>query len=1056
MSAKPGSNVPKSGEVLVVGMGVAGIQASLDLTRLGFHVTAVEKGKTIGGIMAQLDKTFPTNDCSLCILAPKMVEVYRDPNITLYQNTDIKKIEYLPDGNIKVFLEKQNMGINEAACKNCGECNKVCPIQYDEPITWFDAGLARRKAVNIPFPSAVPPVYAIEKNRCLKAKHNACGKCQAACPSNAITYDFSVQTIELVVGGIIFATGCTPMEPKRFPRFLGGHPDVLSSIQFERLMCASGPTGGEIIKRSNKKHANRIAFIQCVGSRSKRPGELEYCSSVCCMYAMKEAQITKEHDPHVECYIFNPENRACAKGFHEYFLRSRNEYGVKFMPGRVSRVHDFKDSPDLAVEFEDDITGEPAELRVDLVILATGLVPNTQDVSKVLGIGLNKYGYFDTPVIEDLESKGIYLAGYDIKPMDIPLSVVSGSAAAAKVSRRLHAARFSRIVTPKLPKEKKVTSADEPRIGVMVCHCGINIGRTIDCERVAKEIAKVPNVVVADHNNYTCSSDSQVTIKNMITEHNLNRFIVASCTPRTHEALFRGTLQEAGLNPYLFDLVNIREHASWVHMTEPQAATEKAIELIKMSIGKVRELGPQQKKQIKITKSVLVIGGGPAGLFAADNLANQEFDVFLVEKEAMLGGATRTFTRKLLLPDERLAINRMEGIIQQLGGNPRVRIFLNSRVVDVSGFVGNYKVKIAHDGKIEEVDIGGIIVATGVAQDPNVAIATRASSPRIFTQEQFEHVLDEGKLDGIKRVGFIQCSGQRHDGSITSDFPNCSGICCKITLKQAKLMRQLEPDASIYIMQRGMNLSGDVENEALFQDVQRYAGVARYDPSEYPDIKVVGKELHVTFKERNSSEQLDLALDAVVLATPYKSAAGTKDLAMQLKVPVTQDGFMLEAHVKLRPVDFATEGIFVAGGAQWPKALEDAILQGIAASGRAIGLLAKGFVEAEGITAEVDESMCIGCRKCESVCPYKAIEMVPRESIIDMERVTVYKAHVIDAMCKGCGTCAANCPTKAIDQRHFKNSQVLSMIKALFDNDEACECCAQQPVPANGNGGDSS
>nr|MDO8083798.1 FAD-dependent oxidoreductase [Candidatus Sigynarchaeum springense] len=1054
MSAKPNSNVPKSGEVLIVGMGVAGIQASLDLTRLGFHVTAVEKGKTIGGIMAQLDKTFPTNDCSLCILAPKMVEVYRDPNITLYQNTDLRSVEYLPDGNIKVKLEKRNMGINEAACKNCGECNKVCPIQYDEPITWFDAGLARRKAVNIPFPSAVPPVYAIEKDRCLKAKHNACGKCQAACPANAITYDFSIQSIELIVGGIVFATGCTPMEPKRFPRFFGHHPDVLCSIQFERLMCASGPTGGEIIKRSNKKHASRIAFIQCVGSRSKRPGELEYCSSVCCMYAMKEAQITKEHDPHVECFIFNPENRACAKGFHEYFLRSRNEYGVKFLPGRVSRVHDFKDSPDLAVEFENDITGEPAELRVDLVILATGLVPNTQAISKVLGIGLNKYGYFDNPVIEDLESKGVYLAGFDIKPMDIPLSVVSGSAAAAKISRRLNAARFSRIVSPNLPKEKKVTSTDEPRIGVMVCHCGINIGRTIDCERVAKEIARVPNVVVADHNNYTCSSDSQVTIKNMITEHNLNRFIVASCTPRTHEALFRGTLQEAGLNPYLFDLVNIREHASWVHMNEPQAATEKAIELIKMSIGKVRELGPQQKKQIKVTKSVLVIGGGPAGLFAAENLASQDFDVFLVEKEAVLGGATNKFTRKLLLTDEKITIDRIEGIIHQLGKNPRVRIYLKSRVEDVSGFVGNYKVKIAHDGKVDEAEIGGIIVATGVTQDPNIAISTRAISPRIFTQEQFEHVLDEGKLDGIKRVGFIQCSGQRHDGGIVSDFPNCSGICCKITLKQAKLIRQLEPEASIYIMQRGMNLSGDVENEALFQEVQRYAGVARYDPSEYPDIKVAGNELHVSFKERNSSEQLDLALDAVVLATPYKSAAGTKDLAMQLKVPVTQDGFMLEAHVKLRPVDFATDGIFVAGGAQWPKALEDVVLQGIAASGRAIGLLAKGYVEAEGITAEVDESMCIGCRKCENVCPYKAIEMVPCTSVIDMEPVTVYKSHVIEAMCKGCGTCVANCPTKAIDQRHFKNAQVLSMIKALFDN-EGCTCCIPQPVPANGNGGDS-
>ncbi|NMC04082.1 MAG: CoB--CoM heterodisulfide reductase iron-sulfur subunit A family protein [Candidatus Lokiarchaeota archaeon] len=1051
MAAKPSIKAQAPGEVLVVGMGVAGIQASLDLTRLGFHVTAVEKGKTIGGIMAQLDKTFPTNDCSLCILAPKMVEVYRDPNITLYQNTELKKVEYLQDGGIKVLLEKQNMGINESACKNCGECNKICPIQYDEPITWFDAGLARRKAVNIPFPSAVPPVYAIEKTRCLKAKHNACGKCQAACPSNAITYDFSVQQIEIVVGGIIFATGCTPMEPKKFPRFLGGHPDVISSIQFERLMCASGPTSGEIIKRSNKKHANRIAFIQCVGSRSKRPGELEYCSSVCCMYAMKEAQITKEHDPHVECYIFNPENRACAKGFHEYFLRSRNEYGVKFMPGRVSRVHDLKDSPDLIVEYEDDISGEPAELRVDLVILATALVPNTKEIATVLGIELNKHGYFDSQAIAGLESRGIYLSGYDIKPMDIPLSVVSGSAAAAKISQRLNAARFSRIVEQKLPKEKKVSPTDEPRIGVLVCHCGINIGRTIDCERVAKEVAKIPNVIIADHNYYSCSSDSQVLIRNMIAEHNLNRFIVASCTPRTHESLFRGTLQEAGLNPYLFELVNIREHASWVHMNEPEAATEKAIELIKMNIAKARGLAPQQKKQIKVTKSAIVIGGGPAGLHAADNLAHQDFDVYIVEKGEKLGGATRKFSRKMLLDDERIALDALDGLIARLEAHPRVTIFMQARIQDVSGFVGNYKVKITSDGKTSEIDAGSIIVATGVAQDPGVAIATKILSTRIYTQEQFEKILDEeGKLKalGIKRVGFIQCTEQRHDGGITSDFPNCSGICCKITLKMAKLVRQIEPDASIYIMQRGMNLSGDVENEALFQQVQLWAGVARYDPSEFPSIKASGNELLVSFKERNSGEQLELALDAVVLATPYKSAEGTKDLAMQLKVPVTQDGFMLEAHVKLRPVDFATEGVFVAGGAQWPKSLEDAVLQGLAASGRAIGLLAKGYVEAEGITAEVDESLCIGCRKCESVCPYRAIEMVPRSMEIDMEHVIVYKSRVIEAMCKGCGTCAATCPSKAIDQRHFKNAQVLSMITALFE-DEPCTCCVPPATPSS-------
>ncbi|HME51724.1 MAG TPA: FAD-dependent oxidoreductase [Candidatus Lokiarchaeia archaeon] len=1020
-------------EVIVVGLGIAGIQASLDLVRLGFHVTAVEKGKTIGGLMAQLDKTFPTNDCSLCILAPKMVEVYRDPNITLYNNTDVKKIEFLPNGNIEVVLERHHTGINENLCKNCGECNRVCPVKFDEPISWFDAGLRQRKAVNIPFPSAVPPVYAIEKDRCLHAKLNACGKCQAACPANAINYDFTDETIEIIAGGIIFATGCTQMEPKRFKRLAGGHPNVLSSQQYERLMCANGPTGGEIVKLSNKEHANRIAFLQCVGSRSRQPGELEYCSSMCCMTANKEAQITKEHNPHVECYIFNAENRACSKGFHEYFLRSKNEYGIKFVEGRVSRVYADKINDDLILQYEDRETGKPNELNVDLVVLAAGLVPNTKDIANVFGIELDHNGYLDKDTITELERKGVFLAGFNIKPMDIPLSVVSGSAAAAKISRRLHGVRFTRVFEKKLPQEKKVAKGDEPRIGVLVCHCGINIGRTVDCERVAKEIAKLPNVIVADHNMYSCSSDSQALIKNMIQEHDLNRFIVASCTPRTHESLFRTTLQEAGLNPYLFELVNIREQASWVHMNEPEAATRKAIELIKMNVAKVRELNPQFKTQFKVLKSVLVIGSGPAGLTAADNLVNQGFDVHILEKESILGGAINKINPKTLIGNEITNVEQVKRLVNELPSNPRVTIHANSRIDDISGFVGNYKIKFTENGTSEEIDVGGIIVATGVKQDGNVSSAVKIDSPRIFTQEQFEDLLNTGNLEGIHRVGFIQCTNQRHDGAITSDFPNCSGICCKVTLKQSILLHDIDPSIEVCIMQRGMNLSGDLQNEVLFSTVQQFAPIVRYSPDGYPLIKNEGTSLLTTFKEKNTGETLQLPFDAIVLAMPYRSTPETRELATQLKVPVTQDGFMLEAHVKLRPVDFATEGIFIAGGAQWPKTLQDAILQGYAASARVIGLLVKGFVEAEGITAEIDEEMCIGCGKCAKVCPYSAIDMVSLTKKIDLEPVTLLKAHVIEAMCKGCGSCIAECPTKAADQRHFKAKQLSDMIKDLFE-----------------------
>ncbi|MHA1794390.1 MAG: FAD-dependent oxidoreductase [Promethearchaeota archaeon] len=1035
------SNKGLVGEVLVVGVGIAGIQASLDLTRLGFHVTAIDKKQTIGGIMAQLDKTFPTNDCSLCILAPKMVEVFRDPNITLYQNTEIKNLEILENGNIKVTLIKKRMGIDESKCKNCGECYNACPVRFQEDFSWFDAGLNVRHATNIPFPSAVPPVYGIREDKCLHVKYGICGKCQDACPSDCIDYDFSKQEINLTVGSIVFATGASQMKPEDFPRFLGEHPDVINGIQFERLMCASGPEGGEIIKLSTRKHAKRIAFLQCVGSRSKREGEVEYCSSVCCMYSMKEAQITKEHDPDVECYIFNTENRACFKGFHEYYLRAKNDYGVEFIPGRAARVREDDNSSDLIVEYEDIFSGRPAEKKVDLVILESALIPNTGDISKILGIELNEFHYFDPEIIEDLESKGIFFAGYNIKPMDIPMSVVSGSSAATKVSKRLHQARFKKFNEKEFPPEKPVGPDDEPRIGVMVCHCGINIGRTVDVEKVAEEIAKEPNVAIAVHNYYSCSSDSQVLIKELIKEHDLNRFIVASCTPRTHEPLFRVTLQEAGLNPYLFELVNIREHDSWVHMKEPGDATQKAIELIRMNIAKVRDLMPQKKDKIQVKKSIMIIGGGPAGLTAADALANQGFKVFIVEKENVLGGAMNTFADTILLMEERPLVKKVKQMIEDLGSHPNVKIFTSARIENVEGFIGNYEITLDIDGKQEKIEIGGIIVATGVKQDPDVSNLVPDKMSRVFTQEEFEFLLKEGKLDGMKNIGFIQCVNQRQDGTMTtSNFPNCSGICCKISLKQALKIHEIDPDLNITILHRGMQLSGDVHNERLYDKVQSFAMFARYNPNNFPTISVSNDKVQVALKEVLTGEDINFNLDALILATPYKSIGETKAIAMDLKVPVTQDGFFLEAHVKLRPVDFATEGVFLAGSAQWPKTLEDAILQGNAAAARASGLLIKGYVEVEGITAKVNEDVCIGCAKCASVCPFSAIEMVEKTIMVDYQETPVLKAHVVDAMCKGCGTCVGECPTHAIDQKHFKTKQISDMIKALYPSPSE-RCC---------------
>ncbi|NMC04084.1 MAG: CoB--CoM heterodisulfide reductase iron-sulfur subunit A family protein [Candidatus Lokiarchaeota archaeon] len=1047
-----------SDEVLVVGSGAAGMQASLDLSQLGARVILVERNRNIGGLIAKLDKTYATHDCAglnplyaienpwvskclhmshgACGKCHIPTQTYNNPQIKIFQNSTVTSINYIDDGNIQVKIEKQILGIDEDLCNNCGECYVSCPVRFDEDINWFNAGLGTRRAVNQPFPGAVPPVHSIERDRCLHMTKGICGKCQDVCPTGAVTYVFKKEVHEFTVGAIIFATGADQAHPFQYDKFLGHHPDVLNALQFERMASENGPTKGQIIKLSNHQPAKRIAFVQCVGSRNMRPGGMPYCSTVCCMYAIKEADMAKEKDPACETYIFNVENRAYLKGFHEYYLRAKREHGVKFIQGRVASVRPGSSTNELSVEYEDVETGQVKSMPVDLVVLATALVPNVDGLSKILNIPLNKYHFFDKAVADELEHKGIYFAGFCMHPMDIPSSVITADAAVAKVSRRLfhvlHAKHKAAMEESDLDEGKVPAPHGEPRIGVLACQCDKDAAKLVDAEQIKQEIGVIPGVVAVDARVFDRCTESSAYLASMIRQHKLNRVVVGACTPRTHGTIFTEAVKSARLDPSLLEMVNIREQASWVHRGEPDATTRKVIDLLAMGVAKSKDLKYQESTMVSMTKSVLIIGGGPAGIFAADNIASQDIKVYLVEWEDVLGGATNKISRRFLFEDEQVIIEKIEAMVARFPKNQNIKVLLRSRVVGVSGFVGNFRVRVASPGKEQVLQVGAIIVATGASQDAGFANVVEGSRARVFNQEQFEQLLIKGNLHGMKKFAFIQCTNQRADGNIKPRFNNCSGICCKITLKQAIKIKDLVPDAEIHVIQRGMQLSGEVYYEDVHHRVQSFAAMERYSPENYP--RIIGRDdgARVLFTDRNVNEVLDLDMDAVILATPYRSAPGTRELGALLKVPVMQAGFFLEAHVKFRPNDFVVDGMFLAGDAHWPKSMIDAVSHGLAAAARATAFLMRGHVTIERTVAFVDEKTCIGCRKCHDACPFDAIDMVTVPMVIEGNQIPMLKARVNPILCKGCGTCTGGCPTHAVDQQNMNTGQLSGMIKVLF------------------------
>jgi heterodisulfide reductase subunit A len=1023
------------GSVLVIGGGIAGIQTSLDLTELGFKVYLVEKSPSIGGRMAQLDKTFPTNDCSLCILAPKMVEVYRNPNIELLTYHEIEKVSGKV-GNFTVTVLKKPRYINESKCKGCGDCAAKCP-KIEVP-NEFDMNLGKRKSIYIPFPQAVPPVYLIDPSLCLKLTKDVCGVCSKVCKAEAIDYDQKSLEFDINVGAIVVAIGFDMYGKELSSRWGYRFDNVINALEYERILCASGPFGGHVLRPSDEEEPHKIAFIQCAGSRDLHEG-VPYCSSVCCMYTAKEAIITKEHADNSQCFVFRHDLRAYGKDFYEFTQRAQDEYGVTYIQTKISKISEDLKTKNLLIRYENLSSGKLETFEADLVVLATPLVPSkgTKELAEILGIELDSYNFFkeDSYFNKSLSTRnGIFLSGFCQGPMDIPETVANASGVASQVASLLNSEKFSQIQEKIFENpEKEVKSADSPRIGVLICHCGINIGKYVDVPKVVDYIKKLPNVIHCEDNLYSCSSDSQERIKELIDEENLNRFIVASCTPRTHEPLFQETCQEAGLNKYLFEMVNIRDQCSWVHMKEKESATQKAKDLIRMAVSKARLLQPQKEETLNIKPAGLVIGGGISGITAALDIANKGFKVHLVEKDNELGGLLNDI--HILYPNQKNAAEFLEDHIERLRKQKNIKIYLNSKIEEIKGYIGNYEISISNClNKTEELFVGTIIVATGAREfTPEGIFLYSDKNSNILTQKDLEKKLKEEGIDWLKKINhvtFILCVNSRQK----KGFTYCSNICCGTSIKNIAVLKELKPELEIIVLYRDIQMAKK-KFENYYRVHRKDAIFLRYDLDKIPKISKL-KEAKETYEvkifDKNLQDTLKFKSDLIILSTPLIPADNVRELAKMLKVPLDRNGFFLEAHVKLRPLDFATDGIFLCGCAQWPKNIQDSISQAHGAAGRACRFLSAGEITTSGLVAEVITEKCIGCGRCEEICPYNAIELYNETLNFEDISIDIQKSKINSALCKGCGTCAAACPVGAISVKHYDFNQINEMIDSYL------------------------
>jgi len=1007
------------GDVLVVGGGMSGIQAALDLATSGYKVFLVEKDPSIGGKMAQLDKTFPTNDCSMCIESPKFIECDRHPNIEILTYTEVDTVEG-EAGDFEVTLTRKPRYVREDVCTGCGTCVEYCPIHIPDP---FNQELSECKATHIYFSQAVPLVPYLD-DRCLYLLDEKCSICEGACKNQAIDLRQKARKQVIRVGAIVLSPGFGAFDPKlRGDYGYGTIKNVVTSLDFERLLCSTGPHEGEILRPSDHKHPHKIAWIHCVGSRQVLEGGHSYCSSVCCTYIQKQVILTKEHDADTEAVIFHNDIRSYGKDFERFYHRAESLPGVKFIRSYVEIGREIPETKNVTIRYATNGEGVKEE-EFDLVVLGIGLAPpaNVARLAEQFGIELNEHEFCKTDPVNPIETTrpGVFVSGAFQGPMDIPESVVSASGANAMAGALLKARR-GRLDTERVYPEERDVAEEEVKVGVFACRCGANIGRVVDIPSVVEYSKSLDHVAHAEEGLFICSTDAAAQIADTIREKGLNRVVVAACTPRTHEPLFRDTLREGGINQYFFDMANIREHCSWVHSKQKEEATQKAKDIIRMSVARTVGLEPLQEFDLPMNKAALVVGGGVAGMNSALGLANQGFEVHLVEREKELGGMARRIQTTL----EGVNVQAyLKDLVRKVYQHPLIHVSHGATITDASGFVGSFVTKVETEGQTKTIRHGATILATG-AEEYEPTEYLYGDDDRVCTQLELEERIAAGdeELENARSLVMIQCVGCRQEGR---DY--CSRICCSQAIKNALSLKAKNPEMDIDILYRDMRTYGfkeDYYREAAEKGVR----FVRWEPEGKPEVEPAKDEegkpvLRVSVPDSILGQRLALDADIVALSAAVVPSPGNPEIARLFKVPANPDGFFQEAHVKLRPVDFGADGVFMCGANHYPKHLSEAVSQAYGAAGRAVTLLSHETVTASGSVCEVEESACIACGACIAACSYDAIHWRGKKAN--------KKAEVNPALCKGDGLCCSFCPTDAINLRHFTNQEVFNQIDAAL------------------------
>ncbi len=945
-----------------------------------------------------------------------MVEAGRSPNIEIITNAELKALEGVP-GNFVAKVLKRPRYIDEDKCTACGICTMYCPKPV---VDWYNERLEVTRAPHIDYAQAIPSSYYIDAKECLRVNHETCNLCAQTCTAGAIDFSQKPENLELQVGSVVLAPGFGRIDDEVLERFgYGKYPDVVTSLEFERLTCASGPTEGHIVRPSDQTTPKKIAFLQCVGSRDESCGN-GFCSSVCCMYAIKEASVAKEHEPDLDISLFFMDVRTMGKGFDAFREEAIKKYGLNVIRARVPKVEEVDGKLALTYVMED---GTSSSALFDMVVLSVGLKApeDAKIIQETTGIELNKYEFCKTTPDAPLSTSvpGVFVAGAFQGPKDIPESVTQASGVAAHVSELLKEARGTRAVTVTYPDEDRALCEEDPRIGVFVCHCGVNIAGVVDVKAVRDYAGSLPGVVLYEDTLYSCSQDALKTIAERIKENRLNRVVIAACSPRTHEPLFQETLRSIGLNPALIEMANIRDQCAWVHAQEPEAATQKAKDLVRMAVAKARLLEPLEQPTVDVTPSALVIGGGASGMTAALSIADQGFKVVLVERSKTLGGNLR---RVRWTVDGEDAKTVLDDLVARVESHPDIDIMLETEIKNVSGYIGNFTTTVERAGKSELINHGVVVVATG-GKEYKPKGYLYGESDRVLTQLELEEKLSRGYsfLRNASRVVMIQCVGSRGE-----EMAYCSRICCTQAVKNALKLKEIKPELDIFILYRDMRTYGfyeDMYREARLKGIK----FIRYQPDNRPQIMKKGRGIAVKVYDHLVGEELEIQSSYVVLSTGI-APGDNEELAQVLKAPLTKDGFFLEAHAKLRPVEVAVDGVYLCGLAHGPKGLEDAMAQARAAAAKAAIPLAKGKVAVAPIVSRVDQKKCIGCGICASLCPFSAIELVK----VDKKR----KAQTITASCKGCGICASHCPTVAISMGGFTDEAIFAQIHAFGQKDD--------------------